>query len=296
MDPRPMATVTPSPLFSVVIPTLGNHDILWRMLEFLHQTDLSAAEVIVVFNGLLPDRKRVEDVLTSRFPNVRFLSAPEPYGIARANNLGARAAQGRFVAFLHDDVLIYEPRWLALLTDILERRSDVGMVGGSEPKYTDRTPAEAGELEPGVTECDWSPTLSVARRADLAVCSFDEFYRVGLEDKDWALTFRRRGQRVVCRKVAHEHIGTKGSYTLLLHNRSLLDYYSKEGVRERYFMTKNKDVLAEPFCRAGWKKWGRWDRDWRKTWWMKLYVHSFFLNLKFGRHCGGRGDLGQPNA
>jgi putative inorganic carbon (HCO3(-)) transporter len=293
-----METLTPAPLYSVVIATLGNHGIFWEMLDYLHRTDLTAAEVIVVFNGLSQDRKSVEDVVLSRFPRVRFVYTPEPYGIARANNLGGRAARGRFVAFLHDDVLIYEFRWLAALTEILDRRADVGMVGGSEPKYIDRTPEEAGELEPGLTECDWSPTISVARRGDFAECPFDEFYWVGLEDKDWSLAFRRKGKRVVCRKVEHAHVGAKGSYALFLHNRRLLDYYSKEGVRERYFLTKNKDVLTEPHVRAGWKKWGRWDRDWRKTWWMKLYVHSFFKNLTdvFRRNLVGRSRKGLDGA
>lgn len=279
VDPRPVENVTALPLFTVVIPTLGNHDILWQTLEYLHRTDLSQAEVIVVFNGLPQHREKVEDVLASRFPAVRCVCTPEPYGIARAYNLGARSGQGRYVAFLHDDVLIHEFGWLAQLTDLLNRRPEVGLVGGSEPKDIDRSSTALGEIEPGVVECDWSPTISVARRSDLPTCTFDEFYLVGLEDKDWALTFRRKGLKVVCRKVPHTHVGTKGSYSLFLNDRRLLDYYSKEGVRERYFLTKNKDVLSTPYQEAGWNKWAHRDRDWRKTWWMKLYVHSFFLRL-----------------
>lgn len=274
-----MEDVTALPLFTVVIPTLGNHDILWQTLDCLHRTDLSQAEVIVVFNGLPQNRERVENGLASRFPSVRCVCTPEPYGIARANNLGARAGQGQFVAFLHDDVLIFEFGWLAQLSDLLNRRPEVGLVGGSEPKDIDRSGKTLGEIEPGVIECDWSPTVSIARRSDLATCAFDEFYSAGLEDKDWALAFRRRGLKVVCRKIPHTHVGTKGSYSLFLSDRRRLDDYSKEGVRERYFLTKNKDVLSASYQQAGWKKWAHRDRDWRKTWWMKLYIHSFFLRL-----------------
>jgi len=275
VDSRSLENMTGVPLYSIVIPTMGNHDVLWQTLDYLHRTDLSQAEVIVVFNGRPQDREKVRNSLASRFPSVQWVSTAEPYGIARANNLGARAATGRFVAFLHDDVLIHEGGWLARLSELLTRRPDIGMVGGSEPKDIDRSATALGDIEPGVVECDWSPTISVARRSDLDTCAFDEFYLVGLEDKDWALAFRRKGLKVVCRKVAHTHVGTKGSYSLFLNDRRLLDYYSKEGVRERYFLTKNKDVLAASYLRAGWKKWGHRDRDWRKTWWMKLYVHSF---------------------
>lgn len=231
-----MEDVTALPLFTVVIPTQGTHDILWQTLDCLHRTDLSQAEVIVVFNGLPQNRERVENGLASRFPSVRCVCTPEPYGIARANNLGARAGQGQFVAFLHDDVLIFEFGWLAQLSDLLNRRPEVGLVGGSEPKDIDRSGKTLGEIEPGVIECDGSPTVSIARRSDLATCAFDEFYSAGLEDKDWALAFRRRGLKVVCRKIPHTHVGTKGASSLLLSGR-------------------------------------------RKTWWMKLCTHSFFVRL-----------------
>ncbi len=252
---------------------------LWSTLEHLFNTDAEAAEVIVVFNGLDVDwEKLVLDM--GRFPRVRLIRTPTPYGIARANNLGFRAGNGKYVAFLHDDVLLKEKGWLQKLMDVLDRRPDIGMVGGSEPKYTDRSPDFLAEAEPGLVECDWSPTISLARRCDLENCFFDESYLVGLEDKDWGLSFRRKSLKVVCRRVLHEHVGTKGSYTLFVRDRALLDYYSKEGVRERYFLTKNKDVLSTEFQMKGWSKWARWDRDWKKTWWMKLYFRSYCEKLK----------------
>ena len=74
------------------------------------------------------------------------------------------AGRGKYVAFLHDDVLVKDKCWLQKLIEVLDRHPDIGMVGGSEPKYTDRTPAEINESEPGLIECDWSPTISLARR------------------------------------------------------------------------------------------------------------------------------------
>jgi hypothetical protein len=96
-----------------------------------------------------------------------------------------------------------------------------------------------------------------------------------LEDKDWALGFRRKGLKVFFRPVDHVHVGTKGSYTLFLENKALLDYYTREGVRERYFLAKNRDVLDPAYVARGRTQWGRRDRDWRKSWWMKLYIRYF---------------------
>jgi hypothetical protein len=120
----------------------------------------------------------------------------------------------------------------------------------------------------------------MARRADLAPEGpFDEFYLVGLEDKDWALGFRRRNLLVGCLPVAHEHLGTKGSYSAFLEDRALLDYYTREGVRERHFLQKNRDVLDAGYVAAGLQKWGTRDRNWRKSWWMKLYLQYWWRAL-----------------
>lgn len=134
MDSRSVENVTALPLFTVVIPTLGNHDILWQTLECLHQTDLSQAEVIVVFNGFASTVKRWRLCWRPGSPLSVVFAHRNPTGIARASNLGARSGQGRFVAFLHDDVMIHAFGWLAQLTDLLTRRPEVGLVGGANPK------------------------------------------------------------------------------------------------------------------------------------------------------------------
>jgi glycosyltransferase involved in cell wall biosynthesis len=249
LDSRSVETVSETPLYTVVIPTLGNHDVLWKGLACLTSLPSSETEILVVFNGLPQDREGFERDSGEKFPSVRLVCTPEPYGISRAYNLGARHGSGRYVAFLHDDVLLHDVRWLEVLSGILDRNPSVGMVGGSEPKNIDRLFHERMEIEPGVQECDWSPTVSVVRKADAALHPFDEFYLVGLEDKDWGLSFRRRGLKVVCRVVDHEHVGTKGSYSLLLRERRLLDYYSKEGVRERYFLKKTRTFYLRRISR-----------------------------------------------
>lgn len=264
------------PRFSVVIPTLGNHEVLWETLDALAARGLDRTEVIVVYNGWPEGWAAFQARCRSRFPAAALVRTPDAYGIARSNNLGYRESRGEYVAFLHDDVLIDEPGWQSALAGVLDRHADVGLAGGSEPKAIDRPRESLGEVEAGVPECDWSPTISMARRRDLdAGALFDEFYLAGLEDKDWALELRRRGLRTVCRRLRHRHVGTLGSYELFLRDPRMLDYYSKEGVRERYFLRKNRDVLAPAYVTAGERKWRRRDRNWRKTWWMKLYLRSW---------------------
>jgi glycosyltransferase involved in cell wall biosynthesis len=272
-----METVT---TYSIVIPTLGNHPVFFDALASVESHLPADSEVLVVCNAPAADAKLLGERVAARFPGFRYLITPRPYGIARAYNLGAREARGGYVVFMHDDVLIHSGDWLGRLRDVLDARPDAGMAGGSEAKFMDRSAGEFPPFWKDAVECDWSPTISMTRRAQIAGgCLFDEFYEIGLEDMDWALSFRRKGLKVVHRPVAHTHVGTKGSYTLFLENKPLLDYYSREGVRERYFADKNRDVLSGAFIAARMARWGRRDRDWRKTWWMKLYLRYYLHHL-----------------
>jgi len=258
--------------YSVIMPTLGNHGLLPRAVESVLAAPARELELIVVYNGRPAEADEVRRRLSGY--GLRWSAAPKPYGIARANNQGFRESRGAYVVFMHDDVIVGQPDWLERLREVLDRDGRVGMVGGCEAKYIDRSPAPAPAS--GAQACDWSPTISMARRRDLPEGGpFDEFYLVGLEDKDWALSFRRRGLDVVCRPVAHRHVGTKGSYSAFLEDKALLDYYTKEGIRERYFLDKNRDVLAPEFVARGLRKWGSRDRDWGKSWWIKLYLRYY---------------------
>jgi len=221
-----------------------------------------------------------ERYVHSLHPALRFIRTTGSYGIARANNSGFNASHGQYIVFIHDDLLILQKDWLNTFRRILDEHPEVGMVGGSEAKFIDRSPEEASWIEAGLKECDWAPTLSMVRRCHLEQgLLFDEFYRVGMEDKDWALQFRRQGLKVAYIPIAHHHIGCQGSYVAFFSDRSLLDGYTKEGVRERYFLEKNKDVLKPEYYTAQMDKWSGRDRDWRRTWWMKLYLKYYIYRI-----------------
>ena len=215
-------------------------------------------------------------------PGLRVIQTTEYGGISKTCNEAFRASCGAYVAFLHDDVILRDPEWYPRLRRVLDERPDVGMVGGSEAKYIDRSPGEIAPLDDSgtVRECDWAPTISLVRRATLEEGGlFDEFYLVGLEDKDWALGFRRRHLKVAFRPVLHEHIGCQGSYSLFKKRIAFLDYYSKEGQRERHFLEKNRDILKPSYYEASMRKWGGIERDWRRSWWKSLYLKHYAARL-----------------
>ncbi|PIU18543.1 MAG: hypothetical protein COT18_10315, partial [Elusimicrobia bacterium CG08_land_8_20_14_0_20_59_10] len=201
---------------SIIIPTLANHDDFVRSCRSIADNTAAEAEFLLAYNG----ERAVLDGVKERVKHIPRLSVVQatPYGgISKTCNEAFALSAGTYVAFIHDDVIMEDPDWYTKLKQVLETRRDVGMVGGSEAKYIDRSPRDIpAPDDPGLLkECDWSPTISLARRSTLVDgCLFDEFYLIELENKDWALGFRRKGLKVAFYPVRHRHLGCRGSYSL----------------------------------------------------------------------------------
>ncbi len=114
-----MSSRADTPVFSVVVPTMGRAARLKNCLAALASLDFppDGYEVVVVNDGGGPDTDRVISSWEGR-PSLRRAST-EAEGPAAARNSGIEAARGRFIAFTDDDC---EPDsdWLRALQDALE--------------------------------------------------------------------------------------------------------------------------------------------------------------------------------
>jgi glycosyltransferase involved in cell wall biosynthesis len=117
-----------SPIFSVVVSTIGRTDPLVRLFDSLAEQTLADLEVIVVDQN---KDNRLQDLMAreKRFA-LAHLRAPDSPGACRGRNKGWRAATGRIVVFADDDC--WYPPWLfekaeaqmrGLQADILTGRS-----------------------------------------------------------------------------------------------------------------------------------------------------------------------------
>jgi len=89
------------PLVSAVIPTHNRTQLVCRAItSALHQTYRNL-EVVVVLDGRDADAVKLLEGL--REPRVRVVELAETQGPAEARNVGARAAKGKWIAFLDDD-------------------------------------------------------------------------------------------------------------------------------------------------------------------------------------------------
>lgn len=133
-------------LLSVIIISFNTCDLtLGAIASVMGQTG-GNAEVIVVDNASIDDSARR---IAMQFPQVTLLALPHNIGFARANNLAAEKARGRYLLLLNPDTLA-QPGAIAALLDFAHRRPDARIWGG-------RTLSADGRLDP--RSCARRPSL-----------------------------------------------------------------------------------------------------------------------------------------
>ncbi|MCO1576306.1 glycosyltransferase [Crossiella sp. SN42] len=176
--------------YAVVVPTIGRAS-LWRLLNSLANAHgPQPAEVIVV-----DDRPNPEPLGPTPIP-VRVLTSGGR-GPAAARNVGWRATECEWIAFLDDDVVV-SPDWPERLAADLARLD--AKVAASKAKITvplptDRAPTDAELGTAGLAQAEWITADMAYRRSALAeVGGFDErFPRAYREDAELALRVMDQG-------------------------------------------------------------------------------------------------------
>jgi len=123
---------------SVVICTYSGERLgsLVELLEALPRQRRQPEEVIVVVDG----NETLEATLRARFPDAVVLANHGPRGHAAAANRGVNAARGEVVAFIDDDAVPADERWLELLLAAYGGDEVLGVGGRVEPRWLARRP------------------------------------------------------------------------------------------------------------------------------------------------------------
>jgi GT2 family glycosyltransferase len=82
-------------------------------------------EIIVVDNASADGSA---DMIEARFPHVKLIRSNENLGFAKGNNVAIRECQGRYIALVNPDVIVF-PDCLDCLSDFLDNNPKVGNVG-----------------------------------------------------------------------------------------------------------------------------------------------------------------------
>ena len=112
-----------APDVSVIVVNFNGQRYLETCLNALEQQDLEC-EIVLVDNASEDDSVAF---VRERFPAVRLVELDRNLGFAGGNNAGARAASGRYLAFLNNDTRV-APSWLGALRRAIDGTPDVGFV------------------------------------------------------------------------------------------------------------------------------------------------------------------------
>jgi len=174
---------------TIVIPTVGR-GCLTNLLTDLARQQPQPAAVHVVDDRPNPDRPLA--------CSHRVLNSGGR-GPAAARNVGWRAADTEWIAFLDDDVRLPDGWTSALYDDLWRLDSQVaGVQGGIEVPISAR-PTDWERSTAGLENATWATADMAYRRVSLEqVSGFDErFPRAYHEDAELALRMRRHGWRLV---------------------------------------------------------------------------------------------------
>lgn len=181
-------------------------------------------EVIVVDNASKEDEATI---ITNRFPQVKVIRSERNLGFAGGNNLGIKAARGRYLFFINNDTILRCKKedvrckmFFQPLTDRLESSPEIGMVcpkirfawenhpiqfAGYTPLscYTMRNHSIGfGETDRGQydtahpTPYAHGAAMMVKREALEKVGLMPECYFLYYEELDWSMMFTRAGYSI----------------------------------------------------------------------------------------------------
>ena len=116
---------------SIIIPSKDHAQILEQCLKSLYQYDgeyvKSMTEIVVVDNGSCAEERWKLEQLSVKY-DFQYLYHPMDFNFSAMCNLGSRAATGKYLLFLNDDIEILESGWLQAMR-VLTEKSHVGAVG-----------------------------------------------------------------------------------------------------------------------------------------------------------------------
>ena len=187
---------------SIIIVSYNNKELLRQCLNSIHEnvsTDCHY-EIIVVDNN---SQDNAVKMLQEEFPYVAVIDNSENYGFAKANNMGLRIAQGRYIILLNNDTFVLG-RSFETLIEYMDAHPEVGAVsprllngdgvttqfqgGGSTKKWLSKTPRKVSFIT--------GAALLIRQAVYKNVGGLDEKFFFYNEDLDWCTRMLKAGWQI----------------------------------------------------------------------------------------------------
>ncbi|MHA1819922.1 MAG: glycosyltransferase family 2 protein [Promethearchaeota archaeon] len=118
------------PLVSIIIISFNDAEYLMNLIPSIKEnTNYKNYEIIIIDNGNQKDLRTTGIKKLLDFCPYKIIRNEKNIGFGRANNVGLRYAQGKYLLLLNSDVKVFK-NWVSPLVKVMEQRNDVGICGG----------------------------------------------------------------------------------------------------------------------------------------------------------------------
>lgn len=240
---------------SVIVPTLYRKVSLFRFLQSFKKLDSKDVELIVVEQGDNNGKEFITYAKKNRIQLSYIFS--DKHNTARAKNLGAKKAKGKYYIFFDDDVVLQN----GVINNLVKNFSDptIGCVAGriiTAGQQTDPKNNFTGRISKWSTFSDgFSSTIrqdidtpvgcnmAFPKKVFVETNGFDERFTAAIrEESDLALKIKKLGYRVVfdpTASVIHMREPTGGGRK----TEGRMNWYFHFLSNETYFFLKNFNKL-----------------------------------------------------
>ena len=118
-------STTPVDLSVVIVGWNAKHYLELCLESLAKAPPRRSMEVLVVDNASTDDSV---EMIEAKFPWVKLVKSKENLGFAKGNNVAIRQCQGRYIALVNPDVIVF-PGCLDALADFLDQNPKVGNAG-----------------------------------------------------------------------------------------------------------------------------------------------------------------------
>jgi len=119
------------PLVTLLVLNWNGEAVIKECIDSLMLTNYSPFELLVVDNA---SNDGSLDILMEYKEKIRIIKNDYNYGYAKGNNIGIKAAKGKYIATLNNDIIV-EKTWLDEVIDFFENHTDVGIISCRQMNY-----------------------------------------------------------------------------------------------------------------------------------------------------------------
>lgn len=264
------------PKVSIIIPVFNGWEMNYKCLRSIYKNTHGVSYEVIIADDLSSDETaKIKDYIK----NITVVRNETNLGFLKNCNNAVKYAKGNYIHFLNNDTQVTNG-WLSSLTELLDNRPDIGMVG-SKLVYPNGRLQEAGGIiwqdasgwnfghnqDPEspefnyVKEVDYISGASIMLRKETwdALNGFDEnFSPAYCEDTDLAFQIRKQGMKVVYQPlsvIVHHEGFSHGSDQKPQQGLTQIKLYQKLNVTK--FKDKWKEDLKSQLPRASDVFWAR---------------------------------------